>query len=440
MKFQIKDNSKISKPFVRRGEFRGNQQVIFDSIMKNQFSRKSVKKGTGGLILNLDTGQGKSYLALGIINRLQRKTLIVTHSTAVMDDWVNKNIPSQYPDVDVGIYYGKKKTDGDIVVGLIHSLIMDKMQILVSCRPKKYKEIDPVDYFKQFGLVVFDESHKYCSKVFAKIFSRVQAPYMLGLSATPDKSDFRKLSYWGIGNVMEADKLPGYETTVSNFTGQVTMVKYHGPPDSTKLIISEKTDLVNYAATLNMIAEDIPRQSIIAEYVVKLMLKGLNTFVFADRRVLLEEIKELSNELYAEKMAEVEELIRKVTTVDVIMDNIMSYWNNSHTMAIMGGSASEDMEQAEKKANVIFTTYSYMDTGKSIPKMNASIFASPRKDPKQVIGRILRLGSNEDIRRQIIDVVDWRTTLKSQWYCRKKFYKEKEFDIDIEEHDYRHYK
>jgi hypothetical protein len=106
----------------------------------------------------------------------------------------------------------------------------------------------------------------------------------------------------------------------------------------------------------------------------------------------------------------------------------------------MGGSASEDMEQAEKKANVIFTTYSYMDTGKSIPKMNASIFASPRKDPKQVIGRILRLGSNEDIRRQIIDVVDWRTTLKSQWYCRKKFYKEKEFDIDIEEHDYRHYK
>ena len=75
--------------------------------------------------------------------------------------------------------------------------------------------------------------------------------------------------------------------------------------------------------------------------------------------------------------------------------------------------------------------------------MNSIILATPRKSKsRQTIGRIFRLGSNYDIEREIIDIVDWATVFKSQWYKRKLFYKEKGFpiteniihydDIDIE--------
>ena len=81
---------------------------------------------------------------------------------------------------------------------------------------------------------------------------------------------------------------------------------------------------------------------------------------------------------------------------------------------------------------IILTTYQYMGTGKSIPKMDAIIYATPRKSKsRQFTNRIFRLGSNYDIERQIYDIVDWRTIVKNQWYKRKKYYNEKEYAIDI---------
>jgi hypothetical protein len=71
-----------------------------------------------------------------------------------------------------------------------------------------------------------------------------------------------------------------------------------------------------------------------------------------------------------------------------------------------------------------------MGTGKSIPKMDAIILATPRRrKSRQYIGRIFRLGSNYDITRKIVDIVDWATPLKSQWYQRKLYYDEKKFPI-----------
>ena len=100
-------------------------------------------------------------------------------------------------------------------------------------------------------------------------------------------------------------------------------------------------------------------------------------------------------------------------------------------MRLVGGSSSEDMIKAEKKASIILTTYQFMGTGKSIPKMNAIVYATPRKSKsRQFTNRIFRLGSNYEIERQIYDIVDWRTIVKNQWYRRKKYYDEKKYNIE----------
>jgi hypothetical protein len=58
--------------------------------------------------------------------------------------------------------------------------------------------------------------------------------------------------------------------------------------------------------------------------------------------------------------------------------------------------------------------------------MTALVLVSPRRNgSRQIIGRILRRNSDDKIIRQIVDIVDVYTPLKSQSYERIKIYKEK---------------
>jgi superfamily II DNA or RNA helicase len=65
------------------------------------------------------------------------------------------------------------------VIGLINSLVSDNIKL------DKYENY--IDFFKSFDFVVLDEIHYYCTKDRRKIYDRCQAPYMLGLSATPEE-------------------------------------------------------------------------------------------------------------------------------------------------------------------------------------------------------------------------------------------------------------
>ena len=69
------------------------------------------------------------------------------------------------------------------------------------------------------------------------------------------------------------------------------------------------------------------------------------------------------------------------------------------------------------------TTYPYSSTGVSIDKMDSLILATPRKSKMtQILGRIFRLGGDQSVKRFIVDIVDNKITLKSQYSARKKVY------------------
>jgi DNA polymerase IIIc chi subunit len=72
-----------------------------------------------------------------------------------------------------------------------------------------------------------------------------------------------------------------------------------------------------------------------------------------------------------------------------------------------------------------------MSVGKSIPKMNAIVLATPRKNKsRQIINRIFRLGSNYDIERQIVDIVDKNTIFNKNIRHRMAYYREKNYSIE----------
>jgi hypothetical protein len=442
-------------PYKYMGKFKGNQELVFNEVLDKYYSPDKISCGHGGLILNLEAGQGKSFVALALISHLQVPTLIIVHNTTILFQWI-KIIEEFFPNIQPGIYYGKKKQEGSghIIIGIINSLTQDSINF--EKNTYTYQQ-----FYKTRKFCIFDESHEYCSPTRRKIFNRCQAPYMLGLSATPrereDKLD--KIVEWQLGPILNAREIPGYCESKVSFKGEVTMVKYYGPREYTQKLICEKLDMVSVPLMIEQLTQDPERKQIIVDLISEYRQAGLNIFVFADRRKYLEDIDNIlkvqnnnngrnntrnnahdsdhdnardnAHDSDHDNARDSQPQNIEISTHFLTNENEYNALTSSiKSVSLLGGSCPETIDNAEKYMNVILCTYSFMGTGKSIPKMNAIILATPRKTKsRQFINRIFRLGSDHTITRQIADIVDWKTSLKNQWYARKKYYNEKNYEI-----------
>jgi superfamily II DNA or RNA helicase len=399
----IKSGLNPSVEFKWTGKFTNNQPIVADHIMQNYFNKNNSDNAKSGVILNLDAGQGKTYLATGLIEKLQRKTLIVCHTISILNQWVQV-LKSSYPNNTIARYFGGIKEDGDICVAIINSLLMDKLYNKNGC-------VEPINFFQEYGYVIFDEIHLYSSLSRKQIYNKCQRKYMLGLSATPDenKDGLDLVNTWNCGDVLNAANIEGYTMEDIPFKGEVTSVRYIGNPEYIKILINDKMDIVNHSGMVNQICEDPYRLHIIVKLIFNLRESNQNIFIFADRRSYL-----LKIESY-------------MSIFGLKSNNL---FNESDVTKLMGGASAETMDRAKDEAKVILTTYAFMGTGVSIPRMDAIILATPRKTKsRQYVNRIFRLGGDYEIVRKIIDIVDWGTHMKSQWYKRKKYYNEKQYPI-----------
>jgi len=413
---QIKPGNDPDKPFEWKIDFyNNNQRIITEHILKHNYSKERLHKGSAGLILNLEAGQGKSYIAAYLISKIQKKTAIILHSTSLIEQWKKVLTTCFGSDISIGEYYSKKKVDGDIVIFIIDSAMSGTFKV-------GNTELSALEYYNRFGFIVFDECHMYANNYAGRIFKIAQAPYMLGLSATPDENanGFDPLVWWEIGPVLVAKNIPGYENINNNFKGRVHHIMYYGPSEYTRLLKNETTDIVNIAGTINMVCNDPYRDNLVVDCIMDAIQAKHSIFVFADRREYLEKLRLL--------------LHQKSIESDIMVDE-------NDYMRIVGGIKPDHLEKAEQKASVIFSTYQYLSTGKSIPRMTALILATPRKAKiKQFIGRIFRLGSDENIQRDIYDITDMKVVLKGQYSARKKYYMAMGYTIiDYKEH-YEKYK
>jgi len=439
---QLQSGQPPSSPFNWIGTLRNNQPLIVDYIKNNYFTKKHVRRGSAGCILNLEAGQGKTYVASYFIGHIKRKTAVILHSTSMIKQWANDLRSCYGNDIKIGYYYSKKKVEGDIMLIVVNSAtnsefkfknaktgnrVKSKADSKVNSKTESYTTYNAIDFYNQFGLVIMDECHLYANNFCGKVFRQAQTPYVLGLSATPDENinNFDRLVWWGIGPVLDAKTIPGYVSTDDTFTGEVHRIQYYGAPNYTRVMRNKITDIVSTTDTITMICSDDKRSDIVIYCIKECLKKNLFTFVFADRRDYLEILR---NKLIAETTSG---LTNAKEQTDIMTDD-------KDYIRIVGGSKDEELAIATEKSRVIFTTYQYMGTGKSIVKMNGLVLATPRKSKmKQYIKRIFRLGSDTTIKRHIYDIVDMKTTLKNQWYVRNKYYKDKNFDISEEKHTFK---
>ncbi len=400
------------------GRSNPNQQLIVRHIVDKEFS-----KPLGGVTLNLLAGMGKSYVAMDIIGQMKLKTLVVVPNTYLLEQWVTI-LREYFPTAKIGTLYGKHKEDGDIIVGIINTV--SDLQEMAVCEKRplpnvgktlKFTKVKTIvaidDIFKQVGLTIFDESHMYVSKEFRKVFRRIWSRYTLGLSATPDIREDKLdiIHQMWLGPILQADTLEGFNASQDTFESDAHLVEYHALNEHCKFNVRDD-GIIDYASIVEAIVNDPHRNTMIVEEIVTLMEKGYFTFVFSDRRSHLEHLYDLLEIRLAGQNATLElpESDRKVI--------------------LYGGSTEQTINKAKQLSTIILTTYAYSSTGVSVVRMNALVLTTPRRsNMKQIINRVFRLGSDQTIKRMIVDFVDAKLPLKKQVTERVKAYKERGCNI-----------
>jgi len=414
----IPTGEKLTHKFI--GEPTHNQLTVANFIMNNIFSLDNRDKGLAGCTICMLAGGGKTFLAMYMISLLEKKTLIIVPNTYLLQQW--RELLSEFiPTAKIGVYYGKEKKDGDIVVGIVNSLSKEK---IINPNNKK-EEISTSEYCNKFGFVVLDESHIYCTESFSSIYKNIQSGYMLGLSATPcereDGTD--KISHLNIGEVIYCKDIEGYVSEDNKFESDVKVVKYAGPSEYSENKILDSNGMISVPLMLEDLVNDPYRNKLILDNILELLEEHeMNLFVFSDRRAHCELLENMLIENLKSKS-------------NVSINSIISDDEKIELACTMYGGCKEDIiDKAKYSASIIFTTYAYSSTGVSIDKLNGLVLATPRKSKaRQILGRIFR-NKKEFLhkKRKIIDICDINSCLKQQLYKRLSAYKERNSTIAYE--------
>lgn len=391
-----------------------NQTTIINWLLSYIYTEPKYYSGAAGCVLELGTGQGKTYLAAGLINALGVKTLYVVPSEFLLRQSV-RVFETAFPTLTIGQYYGKRKTDGDIVVALINS-ILPNCYLYKSKHTDKEKNADytlDAETIARFGIVVYDEVHKYCTDNYIKVMYHAQAPCVMGMSATTrDRTDeFDAAALMCLGPRVEAVLMPGFDAKLSAFQYNVTVVKYAGPPVHTATKMrGEQLDLVEM---MYAIESDPYRETILLSYVLSMFRNGRNILILSEHCVHVTRLARLLAQLLThdelDRLGYYDEETGKITSEKV--------------QYLMGGVTEEQITAVENKGQIIISTYGYSKEGVSIDRLDTLIKATPRRTGgKQIDGRIGRIGGNRDTVREIIDIVDVNTIFKNQYYERRKSY------------------
>ena len=231
-----------------KGELRDVQKPVADTYIK-------CAKNVGSGLLQLHTGFGKTIIALNIISRLKKKTIIIVHKEFLMNQWLER-IEQFLPDAKVGKIQANviDIDDKDIVLCMLQSLSM-----------KDY----PINLFDSFGLSIYDEVHHISAEVFSRALFKVVTKYSLGLSATLQRKDgLTKVIKMFLGDVVYKKERKGEDDVL------VKAIHYYNDDEEFDDVVLNFRGQVNYTSMIKKLCEFTPRSEFIL-YVLKDILKKI---------------------------------------------------------------------------------------------------------------------------------------------------------------------
>ncbi len=134
--------------------------------------RKWLANGMKGIIA-LPVAAGKTLIGLKAIEFLKVKTVVLVPTLDLQVQWINVlKDKLGVPEEKIGVFGGGKRKINEITVMTYDSA---------------YTNLDK--YKTYFGLIIADEAHHSVGPSYRKAFWQITAPFRMGLTATPFRSD-----------------------------------------------------------------------------------------------------------------------------------------------------------------------------------------------------------------------------------------------------------
>lgn len=360
-------------------EFLGSMRDLQKVVIEKYLNHISFGGGSGGGLLELYCGFGKTICALNIISRIKKKTLIIVHKEFLMNQWIER-IEQFLPNARIGKIQGQinDTKDKDIVIGMLQSLSM-----------KEY----PSSTFESFGMTIIDEVHHISSQVFSCALFKIITKYMLGLSATMNRKDgTTEVFKMFLGDVVYKG------VREDEFNVSVQAIQYTCDDPDFNEVLTDYRGNVMFSSMISKLCGYNRRSEFIIN-IVKDMLHDTD-----DQQIII--------------------LAHNRNLLEYLHDSIQ----NNHIATVgyyVGGMKESALKESETK-KVIIATYSMAAEALDIKTLTSLIMATPKTDIEQAVGRILRDKNGTKI---VVDIIDQHTPFKNQWNKRRAFYKKQNYKI-----------
>jgi len=307
-------------------DLRDSQKAVYDELNDNA-------------IINAWVSWGKTFTGLAIAGKLGLKTLVVTHTVPLRNQWA-KEVEKVYGFKPSIIGSGSFDTSAPVVIGNTQTL---------------YRNIPEIR--RIFGTVILDEMHHVSSPTFSKIIDTNYARYKIGLSGTIERKDGKHVvfrDYFG-HNVFKPPK--------ENFM-----------PPSVHILNSEIRFMdgarIPWANRVTALANNEEYRHTIALTAAAYAAKGHKVLVVSDRVHFLKACAELAGE---------------------------------DAICVTGEVSHEDREKyiseiRNGKKKILFGTQAIFSEGISVNNLSCLILGTPiNNEPllTQLIGRVIRKEENK---------------------------------------------
>ena len=399
------------------------------------FGPASVAKHLGVSYLQMDTGLGKTRVGCGVVARRGEPALVVVPTDAIAVQWVDE-FSEIYPAMSVKIYRNPPKKSRKIPPNpQSHDVIL----IIVNT----FRNKTP-DFMDGFGTVILDEAHEYHSTHNSRALWLSQTNAVLGLSATPEErpDGTDRYVHLHLGPILYPKNIPGFDVLAVSFRGAARVIEYTGHPAHSETATTP-AGTMSAILTIGNVIKDPARLRLIASEVSRLYL--LHDTAAPDELLALglgprpADVATEKHPVGGIRRHGVFVFAEHRDYLPILRAALLEYMNPDEILApelpavsiLRGGVAKTAVGDAKRAgSHVVLTTYGFSRRGISLPDMTAIVKATPRRNgTRQILGRILRRGSDESIVRQIVDVVDVCTGLRSQATDRRKIYAEREYEL-----------
>lgn len=340
-------------------ELRPSQRVVYDAL-------------DDCAIINAWVSWGKTFTALAIASKLAQKTLVVTHTTNLRNQW-EKEVKKCFGIQPGRIGSGDFQVSSPIVCGNIQSL---------------YRRIDDIKHM--FGTVILDEMHHVSSPTFTRIIDEMPARFKIGLTGTLERKDGRHVVFRDyFGTQIHKPPKENY------MTPSIDVIK-----SEVRFLDGSYTP---WAERINHLANNEEYVNSVALIAAKYAAEGHKVLVVSDRVAFLKVCHRLVGEN------------------SVCITGDMDFEEREKTMNMIG------------EKDILFGTQSIFSEGISLDKLSCLVLATPiNNEPllTQLIGRVIRKKEGK-CQPKVVDIHLKGKTASRQANARMGYYMKQGYDINV---------